>query len=97
MSLAPGEEGILGRRIPWGGRAVTATGKKLELGLGFSYFGLERAFPGSSGLGEPMGEAWGKRPGGGRVARRRGVSGEMGESRPGTGAWGKFRKKVLLF
>jgi len=44
-----------------------------------------------------MGEVRGKLPGEGPVARRRGVSGEMGESRPGTGAWGKFRKKVLLF
>ena len=34
---------------------VTGTGKKLELGLSFSYVGLEGKGPGSSGLGEPNG------------------------------------------
>jgi len=49
----------------------------LELGLSFSYFGPERGFPGSFGTGEPKGEVRGKRPGGGRVARRRGLSGTI--------------------
>jgi len=66
----------LGRRIPWAGVSVTGTGKKLELGPRKKYFGAERDFPGSSGLGEPNGEVRRKRPGGGRVARRGGVSGD---------------------
>jgi len=64
----------LERRIPWAGESVTRTGKKLELGLRKKYVGPERGFPGSSGLGEPMGEVRGKRPGGGSRERIRGVS-----------------------
>jgi len=47
----------LGRRIPWAGDVVTATGKKLELGLRKKYVGPERGFPGSSGLGEQWGRS----------------------------------------
>jgi len=59
----------LGRRIPWAGVSVTGTGKKLELGLSFSYVGPERGFPGVSGLGEPNGGGQGRTP-------RRGEEGE---------------------
>jgi len=58
--FVPDEEGILGRRIPWAGVSVTGTRKKLELGLRKKYFGLERDFPGSSGLREPNGGGQGK-------------------------------------
>ena len=61
--LVPGEAlGILGRRIPWARETVTGTGKKLELGLSFSYVGPERGFPGSSELGEPNGGGQGETP-----------------------------------
>ena len=74
--FVPGEEGILGRRIPWAGGAVTGTGKKLELGLSFSYFGPERDFPERSGLGEPNGGGQGETPRRGAVrANPRGVRG----------------------
>jgi len=85
--LVPGEEGILERRIPWAGDGVTGTGKKLELGLGFSYFGSERDSPGSSARGEPMGEVREKRPGGGWVARRKGVSGNAGRREEDGPGW----------
>lgn len=62
--LAPGEEGILGRRISWAREVVTGTGKKLELGLRKKYFGPERGFPESSGMEEP------NRGGQGRTPRR---------------------------
>jgi len=48
--------------IPWARGAVTRAGKKLELGLSFSYVGPERGFPGSSGLGEPNGGGYGETP-----------------------------------
>jgi len=66
-------------RIPWARGAVTGTGKKLELGLRKKYFGPERDFPGSSGLGEPNGGGQGETPGGGRRSRRGGVSGDAGQ------------------
>jgi hypothetical protein len=65
----------LGRRIPWARESVTRTGKKLELGLSFSYFGLERYSPGVSGPGESNGGGQGKRPVGGVGAKERGVPG----------------------
>ena len=77
---------------------VTRTGKKLELGLSFSYVGPERDSPGSSARGEPnLGEARGKRPVGPLSERIRGVSGKMREPRAGTRGLDKFKKKVLSF
>ena len=69
----------------------------LELGLSFSYFGPERGFPGSFGTGEPKGEVRGKRPGGGRVARRRGLSGKMGSPGLGPRDWISSRRKHCHF
>jgi len=95
--LVPGEEGILGRRIPWAGGAVTGTGKKLELRVSFSYFGPERGFPGGSELGEPNGGGQGKTP-------RRGQEGENpwgvrgdGELSFGTEGLDKLKEKALSF
>ena len=67
--LVPGEEGILGRRIPWAGGVVTGAGKKLELGLRKKYFGTERDFPGSSEMGEPKGGGQGENAQEGGVGR----------------------------
>jgi len=73
----------LGRRIPWAGGAVTGTGKKLELRLRKKYFGPERGFPGSSGLGEPNGGGQGRTPRRGQEgANPRGV---RGSAQRGTG------------
>lgn len=48
--------------LPRAGESVTRTGKKLELRLRKTYFGLERGFPGSSGLGKPNGGGQGETP-----------------------------------
>jgi len=44
-----------------------------------------------------MREDQGKVPGGGPVARRRGMSGKMGELRPGTGARTSSERKYCYF
>jgi len=62
-----GKKDTLGRGVGHG------AGKKLELRLSFSYFGLERGFPGSSGLGEPNGGGQGRTP-----RRRAGSAKERG-------------------
>lgn len=59
--------------------------------------GVILGFPGISGMGEPNGEARGKRPVGSLSERTRGVSGKIGEPRAGTGGKDKLRKKVLPF
>ena len=65
--------------VPWVGGAVTGTGKKLEPGLSFSYFGAERDFPGSPGLGEPNGGGQGRTPSRGHgSAKERAVRGDGG-------------------
>jgi len=63
-----------------GGRAVTGTGKKLEQGLSFSYFGPERGSPGRSGPGVPYEGGPGKSP------RRRAGSAKEGDVREDGGA-----------